>query len=96
MVMENTEKGIEVIVARSPKSVGIGLLLTFLFGPIGMLYGTIWGCFLMMAIDLVLFIAAMASGIVMFGFILLVFTRPIELIWVTLSIRSYNKKLMKM
>ena len=76
--MENSEKNVQVIVTRSPKSVGIGLLLTFLFGPIGMLYATVWGGLLMMV------------GLGLF------FTWPIQLIWVALSIRSHNKKLMKL
>ena len=86
--MENAEKNVHVVITRSTKSVGIGLLLTFLFGPIGMLYATIWGGLLMMVVNL-------AVGIATFG-IGLLFTWPIQLIWVTLSIRSYNKKLMKL
>ena len=49
--MENSEKNVQIIVTRSTKSVGIGLLLTFIFGPIGMLYGTIWGGFIMMVVN---------------------------------------------
>ena len=86
--MENSEKNVQIIVTRFTKSVGIGLLLTFIFGPIGMLYGTIWGGFIMMVVNLVI-------GIPTFGLGLL-FTWPIQLIWVALSIRSYNKKLMKL
>ena len=86
--MENSEKNVQVIVTRSPKSVGIGLLLTFLFGPIGMLYATVWGGLLMMVVNLVI-------GVVTFG-LGLFFTWPIQLIWVALSIRSHNKKLMKL
>lgn len=73
---------------HSRKSVGIGLLLTFLFGPIGMLYATVWGGLLMMMVNLILGFATFGIG--------LFFTWPIQLIWVTLSIRSYNKKLMKL
>lgn len=86
--MENSDRNVQVIVTRSTKSVGIGLLLTFLFGPIGMLYATIWGGLLMMVVNLVVGIATFGIG--------LLFTWPIQLIWVVLSIRSYNKKLMKL
>ena len=86
--MENSEKNVQIIVTRSTKSVGIGLLLTFILGPIGMLYGTVWGGFIMLVVNLVI-------GIPTFGLGLL-FTWPIQLIWVALSIRSYNKKLMKL
>lgn len=76
-----------VIIVQSPKSVGIGLLLTFLFGPFGMLYGTIWGGCIMLVINVVV-------AILTFGFGLLL-TWPIQLIWVVISIISYNNKLMK-
>ncbi len=85
--MENSDKNVQIIVTRPTKSVGIGLLLTFLFGPIGMLYATVWGGLLMMVVNLVVGIATFGIG--------LVITWPIQLIWVVLSIRSYNKKLMK-
>lgn len=85
--MENSDKNVQIIVTRPTKSVGIGLLLTFLFGPIGMLYATVWGGLLMMVVNLVVGIATFGIG--------LVITWPIQLIWVALSIRSYNKKLMK-
>ena len=78
----------KIIVTRSNKSVGIGLLLTFLFGPIGMFYGTIWGGFIMMVVNLLIGIPTVGLG--------LFFTWPIQLIWVALSIRSYNKKLLKL
>jgi hypothetical protein len=53
-----------------------------------MLYATVWGGLLMMVVNLVI-------GIVTFG-LGLFFTWPIQLIWVALSIRSHNKKLMKL
>ncbi len=86
--MENSDKNVQIIVTRPTKSVGIGLLLTFLFGPIGMLYATIWGGLLMMVVNLVVGIATFGMG--------LFITWPIQLIWVALSIRSFNKKLMKL
>ena len=89
--MENLEKNVQVVVTRSPKSTGIGLLLTFLFGGLGMLYGTVWGGLLMLVLD------AIAYCVPLFGWIFIVVVlRPIELIWIALAIRSYNKKLMKL
>ncbi len=89
--MENTENNVHVVVTRSTKSVGIGLLLTFLFGAIGMFYATIWGAFLMLVLDVI------SCFIPVLGWIFVVFVlRPIELIWVAIAIRSYNKKLMKL
>ena len=86
--MENSEKNVNVVITYSPKSLGIALLLTFIFGPIGMLYATIWGGFIMLLINLVIGIPTFGLG--------LIFTWPIQLIWVTLAVRSYNKKLMKL
>lgn len=86
--MENSEKNVNVVITYSPKSLGIALLLTFIFGPIGMFYATVWGGFIMLLINLVIGIPTFGLG--------LIFTWPIQLIWVTLAVRSYNKKLMKL
>lgn len=86
--MENSEKDVKVMITYSPKSIGVALLLTFIFGPIGMLYSTVWGGIIMLLINLPL-------GILTFGFGLIL-TWPIQLIWAALAVRSYNKKLMKM
>lgn len=85
--MENSEKRMQVI-ALSPKSIGVALLLTFLFGPIGMLYATVWGGLIMLFVNLLV-------GIVTLGFGLFL-TWPIQLVWVALAVRSYNNKLMNM
>lgn len=45
------------------KSVGVAFLLTFLFGPLGMLYSTVGGALVMIGIDLVL---AVLTGIIVF------------------------------
>ena len=86
--MENSEKDVKVMITYSPKSIGVALLLTFIFGPIGMLYSTVWGGIIMLLINLPL-------GILTFGFVLIL-TWPIQLIWAALAVRSYNKKIMKM
>ena len=86
--MENSGKNVQIIVTRSTKSVGIGLLLTFIFGPIGMLYATVWGGFIMMVVNLLIGIPTLGLGLLL--------TWPIQLIWVAVSIRSYNRKLMNL
>ncbi|MGP9680587.1 hypothetical protein [Brachybacterium sp. AOP3-A1-3] len=45
------------------KSVGVAFVLTFFFGPLGMLYSTVGGALVMIGIDLVL---AVLTGIVVF------------------------------
>ena len=59
-----------VINAAPPKSVAVALLLTFFFGPFGMLYSTISGAIVML---LVSFIGSILVSLVTFGFGLFVF-----------------------
>lgn len=77
----------QVVISRSPKSHGIGLLLTFLFGPLGMLYGNVVHAIIMIVLALII-------GIVTLGFGALI-TWPISMIWGYLDISSYNRKLMQ-
>lgn len=67
------------------KSMGISILLTVLFGPIGMFYSTIVGAIVMIIISAIV-------GFVTLGLGLLV-TWPICVIWGALAVKSYNKKL---
>ena len=73
-----------VVVESSKKSVGLALLLTLLFGPIGMLYSTILGAVIMLIVSSVV-------GFFTFGIGLLV-TWPIQLIWAALAASRKNKK----
>ena len=74
------------VVVTSTKSMGIAILLTVLFGPLGMLYSTIWGAIIMIVLSGII-------GLVTFGFGLL-FTWPICIIWAAVATKSYNKKLL--
>lgn len=76
----------QVLVIALPKSVGISILLTFLFGPLGMLYTTIAGAIVMLVINIFI-------GIVTLGFGLLL-TWPICIIWGAIAANSHNKKLL--
>lgn len=77
----------QVVITRSPKSQGIGLLLTFLFGSLGLFYSTVVGGIIMVIIELIV-------GIFTLGFGLLI-THPICLVWSLIAVSSYNKKLME-
>lgn len=80
---QNDSDGTTVV--TTTKSMGISILLTVLFGPLGMLYSTIAGAIIMMIISaLVAFFT--------FGFGLF-FTWPVCIIWAALATRSYNNKL---
>ncbi len=81
--MENEK---QVIVVTPTKSMGISILLTFFFGPLGMIYSTIWGAIIMTVISLIV-------GLVTFGWGCLV-TWPICIIWGAMSTNTYNKQLL--
>ena len=76
----------QTIVVASTKSVGISILLTVLFGPLGMLYSTIIGAIVMIILSII--VAAFTLG---FG---LLITWPICIIWGAVAASSYNKNLL--
>ncbi len=91
-------------VVKSTKSVGIGILLTFLIGPIGLFYSTVWGGIIMTFSPIVLlvflflgmsieseFIQAI-SGVTIIVY--LVFWWLICMIWSAIAIKQYNKRIM--
>lgn len=85
--MATTNENVNVVVTKSPKSMGISIALTLFFGPLGMFYSTIAGAIIMIIIDVIV-------GIFTLGFGLL-FTWPIQVIWAAIATSSYNKKLMR-
>jgi len=70
----------QVIIVNSGKSVGLAILLTFLFGPLGMLYSTVSGALIMLVISTIV-------GIFTFGIGLLL-TWPICIIWAAVAANS--------
>lgn len=87
--MENsTNQPTEVrhtIIIKSTKSVGVALLLTFLFGPLGMFYSTVKGAIIML----------IATGIALvftFGIGCFI-TWPVCMIWAAVAASNYNKSL---
>ena len=69
----------------STKNVGLAILLTVLFGPLGMLYSTISGAIIMIIVSVV--IGAVTAGL---GFII---TWPVCIIWAAVAANSYNKQI---
>ena len=80
---KNTEKNQQVIIVQNQKSAGIGALLGFFFGPLGMLYSTGVGAVVMFIVTGV--VAVFTAGV---G---LVITQPICAIWAYFSIKNKNK-----
>ena len=87
--MEENKNKTQVVITKSTKSMGIALLLTALFGPLGMFYSTIIGAIVMFAIYI-------GFSIITFGFGLafLFLLNPLCMIWAAIAANSYNKKLM--
>ena len=74
------------VVVIPTKGMGISIILTVLFGPLGMLYSTIWGGIIMIVISAV-------AGLLTLGFGLII-TWPICIVWAAVATSSYNKKLL--
>jgi len=68
------------------KSVGVAIMLTLFFGPLGMLYSTIAGA-------IVMFIATLLALLLTAGLGLFV-TWPVGVIWSAVAASSYNTKLL--
>jgi hypothetical protein len=75
----------QVVVVSATKSMGVSILLTVLFGPLGMLYSTIPGAIIMI-------ICGMVLGVITLGFGLLL-VWPIAIIWGAVATSSHNRKL---
>lgn len=76
----------QVVVLSASKSVGISILLTVLFGPLGMLYSTTSGA-------LIMGVASVVLGVITFGLALFL-TWPISIVWGAIATNSYNKRLL--
>lgn len=74
------------VVVVAPKSMGISVMLTFLFGPLGMLYSTIPGALVMMVASGIALVITAGLGLIV--------TWPICILWGAVATSSYNKKLM--
>jgi hypothetical protein len=75
----------QVVIAKTETSVGLALLLTLLFGPLGMLYSTVTG-------GLVMIVVTIVVGMFTFG-IGLILLWPIYLIWGAMAAHNYNQSL---
>ncbi|MBK9980867.1 MAG: hypothetical protein IPP15_00340 [Saprospiraceae bacterium] len=91
-------------VVKSTKSVGIGILLTLLLGPIGLFYSTVWGG-IIMTCGPILVVGISVLGlftdieiIQAVGLVTLLtyflFWWLICIIWSAIAVKQYNKKIM--
>jgi hypothetical protein len=85
MSTETTHPTTTVVINQ--KSTGIALLLSFLLGPLGMLYATVMGGFIMflLSIPVILFTGGLG----------LLFTIPLGMVWSVSAVNSHNKQLLE-
>lgn len=76
-----------IVVTVPTKSVGVSVVLTLLFGSLGLLYSTTIGGIFMIFVEL-------AAGAFTFG-IGLIFTRPICIILGIIAVNRYNRRMIK-
>jgi len=91
------------ILTKSPKSIGIAILLTLLFGPIGLFYASVSGG-LIMTMTPVFLLLLLIGGILQENSILVLWSSGlllifiltfwlINIIWAVISVRNYNKQI---
>lgn len=90
-------------VTKSPKSVGIAILLTFLFGPLGLFYATVTGGLVMTFTPIFLFLLVIVGLFqddwLLFGWslgLLTIFALTfwlINIIWAVIGVNSYNREI---
>jgi uncharacterized RDD family membrane protein YckC len=83
--MTTSQVSVTNVIVTSSKSVGLALVLTFFFGPLGMLYSTVAGALIMLVVTFV-------SALFTFG-LAFVITWPICMIWGGLAAASHNTAL---
>lgn len=71
-----------VVMLAPEKSVGIAFLLTFLFGPLGMLYSTVVGALVMLGIEAIVTVVGWFLVAATFGLGLVILVPGYFLIWV--------------
>jgi hypothetical protein len=90
-------------VTKSPKSIGIAILLTLLFGPIGLFYASVSGGLVMTITPIflvILFLYGLGmeyAALVEWSLILIIIFLStfwlINIIWAVISVNIYNKKI---
>ncbi|MGZ5428753.1 MAG: hypothetical protein ACXW5U_06530 [Thermoanaerobaculia bacterium] len=74
------------LIAVPVKSVGIAIVLTFFFGPLGMLYSTIAGALTMFVLNVLAIFLTAGLGLLV--------TWPIGIVWAAVAASSHNKRLL--
>lgn len=91
------------VVVKQTKSLGLAILLTLVFGPIGLFYASVVGglvmCFTPIIVVVIGLISADSSTFLSGFFLFIVFYALfwwlICIIWAAIAVSSYNSKIMK-
>lgn len=76
----------QIMVVAAPKNVGVAIILTILFGPLGLFYATVRGGVWMTILSLII-------GAITLGLGLLI-TWPASIVWGVIATNNYNKQLL--
>ena len=78
----------KVVIMANQKSVLAAFLLTFFFGPLGLLYASIMGGIIMIVISAIVAFFTLGFG--------LIITFPICIIWSIVAVNSFNAEQLKL
>ena len=80
-----TQNQKQIVIVKTTKSMGVTILLTFLFGPLGMVYSTVAGAIVMIIVSVLVALITLGFG--------LFITWPICIIWAAIATNNYNRNL---
>ena len=75
----------KVVVVGKQKSLVVALILTFLFGPLGLLYATVPGALILLVLTLVVGFFTLGIGFIV-GWLA-------SMIWAVFAVNSHNSKI---
>lgn len=75
------------IILGQPKSMGVTLILTILFGPLGLLYASVAGGLILIVFGVVVGLFTLGIGAVL--------AWVLSIIWGMIAVRNHNAKLAK-
>jgi hypothetical protein len=75
----------QIVVVKTKKSMGVTILLSVLFGPVGMFYSTVTGAIIMIIVSIPVALFTVGIGLLL--------TWPICIIWAAVAANNYNKSL---
>jgi len=73
-----------IITHHVPKSVGVAVLLSIFFGPLGMFYSTVLGGSIMLIVSIIIGLLTLGLGLIV--------TWPICVIWAAVAANKANAK----